>query len=284
MEIFYPLYVWSYRFILKLFQMDLQLSGKTALVTGSTAGIGFATAKRLLQEGAAVHLNGRTKARVDEAIAELRKDIPNAKVSGVAADFSKAGEVEALLAQLPAVDILINNVAIFGPKAFTEITDREWLDFFEVNVLSGVRLSRHYLPGMLDKNCGRIIFISSESAINIPEEMIHYGATKTMQLGVSRGLAELTKGTAVTVNAILPGPTKSEGVKDFIHDLAAQQGKTEAEMEKDFFVSARPTSLLKRFTSTDEVANLIAFIASPLSSGTNGSALRVDGGVVKTAV
>lgn len=261
--------------------MDLELRDKTALVTGSTAGIGFAIAERLLQEGARVWINGRTRAHVDEAILNLHEAVKDAQVEGAAADFSKASEVQSLLQQVQDVDILINNVGIFAPEAFTGITDEDWFLFFEVNVMSGVRLSRHYLPGMIRRNQGRIIFISSESALNIPKEMIHYGATKTMQLGVSRGLAELTKGTAVTVNAILPGPTKSAGITGFIENLARQERKTVQETETEFFRSARPTSLLQRFASTEEVANLVAYIASPLSSATNGAALRVDGGVVQ---
>lgn len=262
--------------------MDLQLRGKTALVTGSTAGIGFATAERLLQEGAHVWINGRTKAHVDEAVGTLRREVEAAHVIGVAADFSKPPDIRSLLQQVPDVDILINNVGIFAPQAFSDISDEDWFRFFEVNVMSGVRLSRHYLPGMLRRNRGRIIFVSSESALNIPKEMIHYGATKTMQLGISRGLAELTKGSAVTVNAVLPGPTKSAGIKDFIEDLGRQEGKTTEETEREFFRSARPGSLLQRFASPEEIAQMIVYIASPLSSATNGAALRVDGGVVKT--
>ncbi len=264
--------------------MDLQLNNKTALVTGSTAGIGFAIAKQLLKEGASVYVNGRTQQRIDAAIKQLKKDVSQADVHGIAADFSKVDEVNNLLQQIPFVDILINNVGIFEPKAFADISDEYWLKFYEVNVLSGVRLSRYYFPKMIEKNWGRIIFISSESALNIPEEMIHYGMTKTAQLAISRGLAELTKGTNVTVNSILPGPTKSEGVTDFIENLGRHQNKSKEEMEKKFFQSVRPTSLLKRFASTEEVANLVTYVASPLSSATNGAALRVDGGVVKTVI
>ncbi len=264
--------------------MNTNLQDKTALVTGSTAGIGFATAKLLAAEGASVYINGRTQQRIDDAIAEIQKEFPDATLSGITADFSKKADVDELIRQLPEVDILINNISIFEPKPFTEIEDEDWLNFFEVNVLSGVRLSRHYLPLMLNKNWGRIIFISSESAINIPEEMIHYGMTKTAQLAVSRGLAELTKGTDVTVNSVLPGPTKSEGVGSFLESMAKQQNKTGEEVGKDFFKYARPTSLLQRFASVEEIANLIVYVASPLSSATNGAALRVDGGVVKTII
>ena len=264
--------------------MNLQLNNKTALITGSTAGIGYATAKQLLQEGANVIINGRTKERVDAAIASLEKENIIGKVSGVAADFSKVEEVNTLIAQVPSVDILINNVAIFGPVPFENITDEEWLNIFEINVLSGIRLSRHYFPLMLKQNWGRIIFISSESAINIPEEMIHYGMTKTAQLAISRGLAELTKKTNVTVNSILPGPTASEGVTNFVNDMAKAQSKTASEMEQEFFKTVRPTSIIQRFTSVEEIAQMITFLASPLSSATNGAAIRVDGGLLKTIV
>lgn len=262
--------------------MDLQLKGKTAFISGSTQGIGFAIAHKLLEEGAAVIINGRTETRINEAIDKLKQLVPDANVSGAAADFSKANEVNTLLESLPDIDILINNAGIFEPKPFVEITDEDWFRFFEVNVLSGVRLSRYLFPKMLAKDWGRIIFISSESAVNIPEEMIHYGTTKTAQLAISRGLAELTKGTNVTVNAILPGPTKSEGVGEFVKQMAASANITSEEAEKDFFKTARPTSLLQRFASVEEIANLVTYIASPLSSGTNGSALKVDGGVAKS--
>ena len=264
--------------------MDLQLQNKTALVTGSTAGIGLAIATRLAAEGAEVIVNGRTDERVQKAIHEIKEKTGNDTVSGIAADFGKPTEIDALIKRLPEVDILVNNVAIFEPKEFTAITDEDWLRFFELNVLSGIRLSRAYLPKMLKNNWGRIIFISSESALQIPQEMIHYGTTKTAQLAVSRGLAELTRGSNVTVNAVLPGPTLSEGVGGFIDGLAKNSGKTAEQVEKDFFKDMRPTSILQRFTSPDEVANLVTYLASPLSSATNGAALRADGGVVKTAI
>ena len=264
--------------------MDLQLKNKTALVTGSTAGIGFAIATQLVKEGAIVFVNGRTKERSHEAAEKLKALVPGANVTGVAADFSKVKEINKLIEQIPAIDILINNVGIFEPKPFVDIPDEDWLKFYEVNVLSGVRLSRHYLPQMLKNNWGRIIFISSESGINIPEEMVHYGVTKTAQLAVSRGIAEYTKGTNVTVNAVLPGPTLSEGVGGFIESLAKQQNKPKEQVEKEFFQFARPTSLLQRFASPEEVANMVVYIASPLSSATNGSAIRVDGGVVKSII
>ncbi|QJW88879.1 SDR family oxidoreductase [Spirosoma taeanense] len=264
--------------------MDLQLKGKTALVTGSTAGIGFAIAKLLAKEGANVILTGRSQARIDEAIRQIQPEAGGGTLTGVVVDFGRADMIQQLLEQIPDVDILVNNVGIFGPKEFEQITDDVWLSFFEVNVLSGVRLSRVYFPKMLKKNWGRILFISSESALQIPEEMIHYGTTKTAQLAVARGLAELTKGTNVTVNSVLPGPTKSEGVGTFVKELADKQGITEAQMEEQFFREMRPTSLIHRFASPDEVAQMVAFLASPLSSATNGAAIRVDGGVVKAAV
>lgn len=264
--------------------MDLQLQDKTAFVSGSTAGIGYATAKLLLREGATVIINGRSQDSIDKAIAELKSETSNTNVTGIPADFSRKEEVENLINQLPQIDILINNVGIFEPKAFTDIPDEDWFRFFEVNVMSGVRLSRHVFPQMLQKNWGRIIFISSESAIFIPDEMIHYGMTKTAQLAVSRGLAELTKGTNVTVNTVLPGPTKSRGSSEFINDLAKQQNSSFQEMEKQFFQNFRPTSLLRRFASTEEVANMIVYLVSPLAAATNGAALHVEGGLLKGIV
>jgi NAD(P)-dependent dehydrogenase (short-subunit alcohol dehydrogenase family) len=264
--------------------MDLQLKGKTAFVSGSTQGIGFAIAKQLLQEGATVTINGRSQQKVDEAVAKLNQQVPGAKAAGIAADFSKAAEVDQLIAKLGAVDILVNNAGIFEPKPFTDITDAEWLRFFEVNVLSGIRLSRALFPKMLEKNWGRIIFISSESSIYIPEEMIHYGTTKTAQLAISRGLAELTKGTGVTVNSVLPGPTRSEGVDEFIKQIGTSKNITEKEVEADFFKSMRPSSLIQRFAGVDEIANLVTYVASPLSAATNGAALRADGGIVRSIV
>ncbi|GAB3332218.1 SDR family oxidoreductase [Larkinella ripae] len=262
--------------------MDLQVSGKTALVTGSTAGIGLAIAKTLAQEGVEVILNGRNKERVEALVQHLSAELPGTRFRGVAADFSKVEEINALLAEVPEVDILINNVGIFEPKEFTDIPDEDWFKFFEVNVMSGVRLSRHYFPKMLAQGWGRIIFVSSESALQIPTEMIHYGTTKTAQLAVSRGLAELTTGTEVTVNTVLPGPTFSEGVGDFIGSMAARNQVSVEEMEKDFFKNARPTSIIKRFATTQEIANLVTYLSSPLASATNGAAVRVDGGVTKT--
>ncbi len=259
--------------------MDLQLKGKRALVSGSTAGIGYAIAEALAKEGAAVIVNGRTQKRVDEALKRL-----SGSVVGIAADLGTAAGVEETVARFPEVDILVNNLGIFEAVAFEKITDDHWMRFFEVNVLSGVRLSRQYLPGMKQRNWGRIIFISSESAIQIPAEMIHYGMTKTAQLAVSRGLAETTAGTNVTVNSVLPGPTASEGVTGFVEAMAAQQNTDAATVEREFFRTIRPSQLLKRLATTEEVAALVAFVASPLASAINGAALRVDGGTVRSII
>ncbi|MGA7686473.1 MAG: SDR family NAD(P)-dependent oxidoreductase [Terriglobales bacterium] len=261
--------------------MDLKLGGKVALVTGSTAGIGFAIAESLAREGAHVYVNGRTQQRVDGALAAIRSHVAAAKLDGIAADLSSAAGTEAIVAKLPAVDVLVNNVGIFEPKPFAEIPDADWFRFFEVNVMSGVRLSRHYLAGMLKKNWGRIIFISSESAVQIPAEMIHYGMTKTAQVAVARGIAESVAGTGVTVNSLLAGPTESEGVGVFVEAMAKQQKKSKAEVEKDFFEHVRPSSLLKRFATVDEVAAMATYLAGEVSSATNGAAVRADGGVIR---
>ena len=262
--------------------MDLKLRDKTAFVSGSTAGIGFAIAKRLLNEGARVVINGRTKETVDKAVKELKSLTGNALISGIAADFSKVEEVNKLIKELPALDILINNAGIFEPKAFVDIPDEDWFNIFEVNVMSGIRLSRHFFPKMLEKNWGRIIFISSESAVFIPDEMIHYGVTKTAQLAVSRGLAELTKGTNVTVNSILPGPTMSKGATVFIEDISKKEKISPKEVEQDFFKNMRPSSLLQRFASVDEIADTVAYYASPLASATNGASIRAEGGLIRS--
>jgi NAD(P)-dependent dehydrogenase (short-subunit alcohol dehydrogenase family) len=264
--------------------MDLHLAGKSALVTGSTAGIGFAIAQGLAREGAQVLVNGRTQERVDIAVATIKKKFPDAQVEGFAGDLGQAAVADELVTRYPEVQILVNNLSIFEPKEFTEITDDDWRRFFEVNILSGVRLSRAYLPRMLKSDWGRIVFISSESALQIPAEMIHYGMTKTAQLAIARGLAELTAGTGVTVNSVLPGPTASEGVTEFVTSLAKQHNQSVEEFEQMFFEKVRPTSLLKRFESTEEVSNMVVYVCSPLASGTNGSALRVDGGVVRAIV
>jgi NAD(P)-dependent dehydrogenase (short-subunit alcohol dehydrogenase family) len=262
--------------------MKIDLTGKTALVTGSTSGIGHAIAKGLASAGATVAINGRTQAKVDAAVAAIAKLAPGARVRGVAADVSTAAGCNALVAALPQVDILINNAGIFEPKGFFDIPDEDWNRFFEVNVMSGVRLSRAYMPGMLKRNWGRIVFISSESALNIPKEMIHYGVTKTSQLALSRGLAEMTRGTAVTVNSVLPGPTMSEGVETFVKDLAKQHGQSVEEAASQFVKQFRPTSLLQRFASVEEIANMVVYISSKEASATNGAALRAEGGIVQT--
>lgn len=264
--------------------MDLQLTNKVALVTGSTAGIGLAIATTLAAEGATVILNGRTQERVDAAIKQIQQKISTAKLQGIVADLGTADGANTLFQQVPAIDILVNNLGIYGAKAFSDISDDEWITFLEINVMSGVRLSRYYLPKMVQNNWGRIIFISSESGINIPSEMIHYGVTKTAQLALARGLAETTIGTNVTVNSVLPGPTRSEGVEDFIQGLATEQNLSPAQVEQEFFQKTRPSSLLQRFATTEEVAALVAFVASPRSSATNGAALRVDGGVVRSII
>jgi len=262
--------------------MKIDLSGKTALVTGSTAGIGHAIAKGLAATGAEVVVNGRGQAKVDTAVAAIAKAVPDSKVRGIAADVSTAAGCKALLAALPDVDILVNNAGIFEPKDFFAIPDEDWSRFFEVNVMSGVRLSRGYMQGMLKRNWGRIVFISSESGLNIPTEMIHYGTTKTAQLSIARGLAQLTRGSAVTVNSVLPGPTMSEGVETFVKDLAKQNGQSVEEAASNFVKQHRPTSLLQRFASTEEIANLVVYVCSKQASATNGAALRAEGGIVNT--
>jgi NAD(P)-dependent dehydrogenase (short-subunit alcohol dehydrogenase family) len=264
--------------------VNLQLEGKKALITGSTAGIGFAIARALAGEGASVVITGRTHNRVESALKKIEQEIRNAKVSGITGDLATALGCAKCIKAIPSVDILINNLGIYEPKPFEKITDNDWHAIIETNFMSGVRLCRHYLPGMKAANWGRIIFISSESAVNIPVEMIHYGVTKTMQLALARGLAETTSGTGVTVNSILAGPTRSEGVEQFIADVAKTKGIAPAEIEKDFFRTVRPSSLLQRFATIEEVAALVAFVASPLSSATNGAALRADGGVLRSIV
>jgi NAD(P)-dependent dehydrogenase (short-subunit alcohol dehydrogenase family) len=261
--------------------MDFGLKGKRALVTGSTAGIGLAIAKALAAEGAHVIVNGRTASRVTQAVEALKQEFPNGVVEGISLDLGTASGCQALIEQLPEVDILVNNLGIFEPKPFEQIPDEDWLRFFEVNVLSGIRLSRHYMSGMRSRNWGRILFISSESALQIPTEMIHYGMTKTAQIAVARGLAETLAGTGVTVNSVLPGPTASEGVGEFVAQLATSQGTDVATVEREFFTTARPTSLIKRFATTDEVAAMVAYLCSTQASATTGAAMRVDGGVIR---
>ena len=261
--------------------MDLGLKGKRAVVTGSTAGIGLAAARALAEEGALVTVNGRTVERVQAAVRTLEREVPGARVAGVAADLGRAEGCAALARQMPEVDILVNNVGIFEPKPFEEIPDQDWFRLFETNVMSGVRLTRHYLPGMRKRDWGRIVFVSSESALQIPVEMIHYGMTKTAQIAIARGVAESLVGTGVTVNSVLPGPTKSEGVGEFITRLAESNGTDAASAEREFFATARPSSILHRFASPDEVAALIVYACSAKASATTGAALRVDGGVVR---
>ncbi len=264
--------------------MDLQLKEQIALVTGSTAGIGYAIAYALAAEGAQVTINGRSTSGVNAAVKRLKAALPDAQIHGIAADASDANGCQTLIDALGNVDILVNNLGIFDPKAFESIPDADWTRFFETNVMSGVRLSRAFLPGMKSRNRGRIVFISSESGICPPAEMVHYGMTKSAQLSVSRALAETCAGTAVTVNSVLPGPTLTEGAKDFFDKLAAQQGVSFDEAAAAFFANARPTSLLRRFIQPEEVASMVAYVCSPKSAATNGAALRVDGGVVRSLI
>jgi NAD(P)-dependent dehydrogenase (short-subunit alcohol dehydrogenase family) len=259
--------------------MNLELIDKTALISGSTKGIGFAIASQLAAEGARVIVNGRSDKAVNSALEQVRKAVPEAKVEGFAGDLATTTATENLFKLFPAVDILVNNLGIYEPKPFDEISDEDWRHVFEVNVLSGVRLSRAYVSGMKQRNWGRIIFISSESAIFTPKEMIHYGMTKTAQLAVSRGLAEYCGGTGVTVNSILPGPTHSAGLEDFVAKLGGQSFEA---FEKEFFKSVRPSSLIKRFETPDEIARLVTFVCSPVASAINGAAQRVDGGTVSS--
>lgn len=263
--------------------MDLKIKGKIALITGSTQGIGFATAKKLCEEGVNVIINGKNEQKVNNAVMKLKALFNDVKIVGITADLKDNIGCNKLISQIGHIDILINNLGIFEPKEFKDISEQEWLNMFNINVMSGVRLSQHYLSRMIEQNWGRIIFISSESAIQIPKEMIHYGMTKTAQISVSRGIAELTRGTNVTSNAILVGPSKSEGVIQFMEDLAKQTNQNFQEIEKDFFKNIRPTSLIQRFAEVEEDANMIVYIASSLSSATNGAILRVDGGVIQSA-
>ncbi len=258
--------------------MNLNLKNKTVFITGSTSGIGYATAKLFLKEGASVILNGRSQQSVDNSLDLLITEFPNANISGIPTDFSKKEEITRLLKYLPPIDILVNNVGIYKGTSFFEMPDEEWTEQFEVNVMSGVRLSRQLLPKMIAKNWGRIIFISSECATLVPEDLIAYSTTKTAMLAVSRGLAQLTKGTAVTVNTIIPGSTLSEGAESFLADVAEKEGKTVEQVEKEFFVNVRTSSLLQRFASVEEVANTIVYLSSPLAAATNGAAIKVDGG------
>jgi NAD(P)-dependent dehydrogenase (short-subunit alcohol dehydrogenase family) len=257
--------------------MDLGLKHKRALVTGSTAGIGFAIAKQLAHEGAFVYVNGRTEERVNQAVGEIE-----GKVDGIAADLTTKEGAEKLFARVKDLDIVVNNLGIFEARPFLQIDDAEWLRFFEANVLSGVRVTRHYLPGMLEKKWGRVIFISSESGVQIPAEMVHYGMTKTAQIAVARGIAESFPASGITVNSVLAGPTESEGVSTFVEGLAMQQRKSKEDIARDFFEHTRPSSLIKRFETTDEIASMVTFLCSESASAVTGSAVRVDGGVVKS--
>ncbi|EDM38599.1 3-oxoacyl-[acyl-carrier-protein] reductase [Pedobacter sp. BAL39] len=262
--------------------MDLQLKLKTAFISGSTQGIGFAIAKQLLMEGAKVIINGRTAEKVSAAVEQLRDELPGADVTGIAADFGDVTQVDRLLSGLPEIDILINNVGIFELKPFAELKDEEWMRIFEVNVMSGVRLSRVLLPKMLERNSGRIIFISSEAGINIPENMIHYGMTKTAMIAVSRGLSQMTKNTSVTVNAILGGPTYSDGVAATVNQIAEAQQISPEQLKAHLMKTLNPGSLLQRFIESPEIANLAVYLSSPLAIATNGAAVRADGGVLQT--
>ncbi|MFA6060302.1 MAG: SDR family oxidoreductase [Taibaiella sp.] len=261
--------------------MDLILRNKKVLVSGSTAGIGFAIAKGFAKEGAVVYVNGRNKEKVDQAIKQINIEVPAAQVIGVTADLASVQGFDELVQAVPEVDILVNNIGIYEPVPFFESKDEDWIKLFDVNVMSGVRLTRFYMPGMLEKNSGRVIFVSSESALQIPVEMIHYGMSKTAQLSIANGLAQLTKGTGVTVNSVLPGPTYSEGVERFIGDIAEQNGLTTKEVEQQFFSETRPLSLLQRFITPDEVAGAVLYLSSELAAATNGAAVRVDGGILK---
>ncbi|MEP7066085.1 MAG: SDR family oxidoreductase [Gemmatimonadota bacterium] len=262
--------------------MDLRLEGKTALVSGSTLGIGFAIASTLAREGATVIVNGRTKARVDEAMSRLRKDNPRAQLSAAAADLSMPDGVAAVAEQFPNVDILVNSLGGFAVKPFVDILDADWQGMWEKNVMSGVRLSRQYLRGMLTRNWGRVIFIASEAGMNPSGSALHYGVTKTAVLGLSRGLADLTMGTAVTVNAVLPGPTRTEDTVAWMTSVAKERRISVAEAEKDYFEKTRPESIIRRFAEPSEIASLVAYVASPLSAVTNGAALRAEGGIIHT--
>jgi len=263
--------------------MDLKIQNKIALITGSTQGIGFATAKKLCEEGVNVIINGRSKSKVDKAVNSLKEEFPKLDIKGIVANLKDEKGCNKLINDVPHIDILINNLGIFEPKEFEKISEEEWLNMFNINVMSGIRLSQHYLSSMINQDWGRIIFISSESAIQIPKEMIHYGMSKTAQISISRGIAELTKGTNVTSNSIIVGPSKSEGVMTFFEAIAKQNNQTAQEIEKEFFENARPTSLIKRFADVQESASMVVYTASALSSATNGAILRVDGGVVQSA-
>lgn len=261
--------------------MDMQLDGQSALVTGGTAGIGLAIARALAAEGAKVIITGRSRSKLDAAIADIGAGARH-KIVGLAADAASVAGVAEIVAAVPTVDILVNNLGIYESKAFAEITDADWQNLFDVNVMSGVRLSRAYLPGMIARNQGRVIFIASESGLAIPSDMIHYATTKTAQLAISRGLAQLTRGTKVTVNSVMPGPTRSEGIEAFLRSQASDPSAPIKQIETEFFATARSASIIQRMIEADEVANLVAYLASPRSSATNGAALRAEGGLINT--
>jgi NAD(P)-dependent dehydrogenase (short-subunit alcohol dehydrogenase family) len=261
--------------------MDLQLKNKTVFISGSTAGIGYAIAKTFAQEGAIVYLNGRSADKVDEAVRQILTEQPEATVHGIVADLATEQGFAKVSTELPAVDILINNLGLFEPVDFFESKDEDWNKLFDINVMSGVRLTRRLMPKMLEQNWGRVVFISSESGLQIPTEMIHYGMSKTAQLSLTNGLAQLTKGTGVTVNAVLPGPTFSQGAERFFGELATKRGTTIQEVERQYFSETRPLSLLQRFITPEEVAATVAFIASPRAAATNGAAIKTDGGILK---
>jgi NAD(P)-dependent dehydrogenase (short-subunit alcohol dehydrogenase family) len=262
--------------------MKIDLSGKTAIITGSTEGIGYAIAVGLAEAGARVVVNGRTQAKVDEALAGLKNKVPNAAAQGFAGDLSTADGCTALLRAFPQTDILVNNVGIYEAKPFFDIPDEDWERFFQVNVMSGVRLSRGYMKGMIERNWGRVIFLSSESGVNIPDDMLHYGFTKTAVLALSRGLAKLARGTGVTVNSVLPGPTMSAGVERMLKGAAEKSGKTIEQVGAEFVKMKRATSIIQRVASAEEVANMVVYACSPQASATTGAALRVEGGIVET--
>lgn len=261
--------------------MDLQLKNKAVLISGSTAGIGFAIAKIFAREGAVVYINGRNESKVAQAVKTIKAETQNELIIGITADLSTEAGFLKLTEEIKMVDILINNLGLFEPVPFFETKDDDWTKLFDINVMSGIRLSRHFMPGMLERNWGRVIFISSESGLQIPTEMIHYGLSKTAQLSLTNGLAQLTKGTGVTVNAVLPGPTFSVGAERFFGELAAQKGTTIKEVEHTYFSETRPLSLLQRFITPEEVASTVAFLSSPLAAATNGASIRVDGGILK---
>ena len=264
--------------------MIIDLKGRRAVVTASTAGIGRAIADGLARAGAAVVINGRTEERVAAALRDMRGLLPDAEITGFAADLATEAGARAFTAKAADADILVNNMGTAKPKPFLELTDRDWLDLFELNVMSGIRMTRHYLPAMTGRGWGRVVFISSESALAIPKEMIDYGMTKTAQLAIARGVAESVAGTGVTVNSILPGPTNSEILSNWMKAQAEAEGITQEQAEQNFLKAMRPTSLLGRFTTTEEVANLVVYICSEQASGTTGAALRVDGGLLRQIV